>query len=96
MKGEISVPVAALLGIVAFAVGTAGTFYSAQIATADRFSKDEIDIATTKRDVEHVNEQLDRVEMKLDALLEKQNINPNKFFTPTGELMSVPVTTASQ
>lgn len=79
MKGEVSVPAAVILGGISMVAAAVGGFYSAQLATQDRFTKDEIEIAETKRDVEHLNEQLDRLELKLDALLERQGINPNKY-----------------
>lgn len=60
-------------------VASVGAFYSSQLATTDRFGRNEVDIATAKNDINHVNQQLDRLELKLDALLQKQNINPQKF-----------------
>jgi hypothetical protein len=79
MKGDVSIPVAALIAGIGMLATGLGAFYSAQLATADRFATDEISIATTRNDILHINLQLDRLEKKLDALLEKQNINPAKF-----------------
>ena len=92
MRGEISIPVASLLAGIGMVAASVGAFYSAQLATSDRFAKNEVDIATIQNDVEHVGQQQDRLENKLDALLEKQNISPLKFnnMTPVSDSLTSP------
>lgn len=75
-KGQVTITVAS-----AFAIGTAivsalGSYYTSQMATGDKISEVKIQSAINTTAVTNIEKRLDRFEEKIDALLERQGINP--------------------
>ena len=78
-RGQINISVGMILAGISFIIAPLATYYSSQLATSERISTVDTKTQVVENRVKNLEEKFDKIDGKLDALLLKQGLNPDKL-----------------
>lgn len=78
-KGEIAVPANLVLALGSLLASSLVGYYSGQISSSKDLASTNIELTRYTTKTDQIEKNFDRLERKLDSLLEKNGINPSKL-----------------
>lgn len=83
MKGQISLTLASVLAGGTMLISVTTSYYSTQFAVQEKITEVKVESAGNnaefRSNIANMDERLDRLETKIDALLRNEGINPARY-----------------